>query len=161
MKGAQRRIMLDHLVSILTTGMDDKVEAVAALYPTETLPNIAAVYLNEDDYNKVKLFPCLLVFSFGPPVLSEMTGSVLYEYPVDIVSFDIPRTDGLPALYNRIYAYQGCLTDLLLADHGYEEGYWQDVHPKEPVDPQFVEERFGSLGRGEGYRFGFQTCVDY
>jgi hypothetical protein len=91
-----------------------------------------------------------------------MSDPYLYEFPVDICPFDKPRADGLPALYNRLYAYQGALTDMLLSDHGTESGYWREVCAREPVDPESLVERLaGSLGRAEGYTFGFQCAVSY
>jgi hypothetical protein len=161
-KADARRKLLDHLETVLLAGMAAKVAVVRADYAGETLPDIAAVYIDEEDYTQVVKHPCLLLFSRGPVVLEAMTEAYQYGFPVDICAFDVPTTDGLPALWNRLYAYQGCLTDLLLSSHAYEAGYWDAVRPLEPVDPRdLADERFGSLGRLEGYRFGFQLVLTY
>lgn len=164
MKGDNLRNLLEHLSTIMLAGMPAKVAAVRALRPTETLPDIAAIYTNEEDYNLVKLTPALLLMSQdGPTVLKAMSDAYLWEYQVDIVSFDVPNMDdGLPGLWNRLYAYQGCATDLLLSDYGYAAGYWDEARPLEAVDPQrLVYERFGEVGRIAGYRFGFQVPLSY
>jgi hypothetical protein len=162
MKGAARRVTLDHLVEVLEAGLAAKVAAIKALYPADSLPDIKTVYVNEEDYNKVVDTPCLLIFPHGPEVLSAMTGAYLYEFPIDICAFDVPKADGLPALYNRLYAYQGALTDLLLSDYPYQAGYWDEIRALEPVDPQnLADQRFGEMGRVEGYRYGFQIALSY
>lgn len=163
MKADTRRKLLGRIETLLLSAeMKTKVAAVRALYPSESLPDIGAVYTNEEDYNKFLTTPCVLLFSHGPSVLSAMDGAYLYEFPVDICPFDVPGSAGLPALYNRLYAYQGCLTDLLLSSHEYEAGYWNEVLPAEPVDPDALVERLaGSLGRAEGYRFAFQVVCSY
>jgi hypothetical protein len=162
MKGDDRRRILDHLAAILLAGMPAKVAEVRALYPSESLPDIKTVYLNEEDYGKIKLFPCLVVLSSGPTVLTPMSEAYTWEYPVDIIALDTPTADGIPACRNRLYAYQGCSTELLLSDYGYVAGYWTGIRPLEPVDPQSViAERFGGLGLLEGFRFGIQTTLSY
>lgn len=162
MKADFRRKLYDHIQEILLEHMPTEVAALRALRPAESLPDIKAVYINEEDYNKVVLTPCILLFAVGPVVLAGMTEAYAFEFPVDICAFDVPTNDGLPALYNRLYNYQGCLTEILLADHAFEAGYWDEVRPMEPVDPQnLADNRFGELGRVEGYRFGFQMPLQY
>lgn len=162
MKGDTRRYILDHLATIFAgSAMDAKVKAVREAHSGESLPDIAAVYVNEEDYNKVVSTPCILLFGRGPDVLSPMSDAYLWEFPVDICAFDVPKADGLPALYDRLYAYQGCLTDLLLSTYP-TTSYWREVRPLEWVDPQnLADQRFGELGRVEGFRFGFQVVLSY
>lgn len=163
MKGDARRDILDQLVTIFTgTAMKAKVKTIRDAHAGETLPDLAAVYVNEEDYNKVRLTPCILLFGHGPQVLSPMNDAYLWEFPVDICAFDFPQADGLPALYNRLYAYQGCATDLLLSSYPTVTGCWQEVRPLEWVDPQsLADQRFGEMGRVEGFRFGFQVALSY
>ena len=161
MKGENHRHILDYLAAVLMADMPGKLAVIRALHPDETLPDIKAVYINEEDANKIVLAPCLVIFSSGPIVLQAMAGAVLWEYPVDICAFDVPTAAGLPALHNRLYAYQGALTDLLLTTYGYAAGYWDEIRPLEPVDPQMLYERFGEIGRAEGYRFGIQVPLSY
>lgn len=164
MKADNRRVVLDYLEEILLAGINTKVAAVRPSYPGESIPDIKAVYRDEEDYDMVKEFPCLVLFSYGPDVLEGMgQPAYLYEYPVDVIAVDTPKADdGLPGLYNRLYIYQGCYTDLLLTDYGYAQGYWMGVRPMEPVDPEsLVDERFGSISRLAGYRFGFQVALSY
>ena len=161
MKGENHRHILDYLAAVLMADMPGKLAVIRALHPDETLPDIKAVYINEEDANKIVLAPCLVLFSGGPIVLQAMAGAVLWEYPVNICAFDVPTAAGLPALHNRLYAYQGALTDLLLTTYGYAAGYWDEIRPLEPVDPQMLYERFGEIGRAEGYRFGIQVPLSY
>ena len=161
MKGETHRDILEYLVEVLMADMPAKLAVVRAAHRDETLPDIKAVYINEEDANKIVLTPCVVIFSGGPVVLEAMTEAYLWEYPVDICAFDVPTPAGLPALHNRLYAYQGALTDILLTTYGYAAGYWDEIRPLEPVDPQMLYERFGDIGRAEGYRFGIQVPLSY
>ena len=163
MKGDYRRTLNEHLASLfMGAEMKAKVAAVRALHPADSLPDLRAVYINEEDANKVVLTPCLLLFPQGPAVNEAMSLAYQYEFPIDICAFDTPTMEGLSALQNRLYAYQGCVTDLLMSDHSYEAGYWSAVRPIEPIEPDsLVHAIYGELGRVEGYRFGFEWTLDY
>jgi hypothetical protein len=162
MKADYRRKFLERLAEVLLDEMPAKVAAIRLLHPEETILDIQKVYINEEDHNKLVLMPCLILFSHGPKVLDEMAGAITYEFPVDICPFDkMQASSGIPALYNRLYDYEGCVADLLLSSHGYEAGYWNDVHPLGATDPQYLEERFGTLGKAEGHQYSFQTTISY
>jgi hypothetical protein len=162
MKGDFRRLVHERLSElILGEEMRAKVAAVRALHPG-VLPDIAAVYVNEEDANRVVSTPCVLLFPQGPSVNQPMTLAFHYEFPIDICMFDHVGSDGLPPLRNRLYAYQGCFTDLLLTDYSYEAGYWDSAYPMGPIEPDaLVHQLFGALGRVEGYRFGFAKSIGY
>ena len=163
MKGAQTLVLRDHLETVISAGMNAKIAAAAKTYPQETFPSIVGLYLDEEDYDKVVKTPCVVIFSQGAVPLASMSGGVTYGVQNDICAFGRPSADdGIPVLLRQLDLYVGCLTDLLMTDHHYEAGYWDCVRVLEPVDPQnLADDRFGTLGRIRGYRFEFQTLVDY
>lgn len=165
MKGTLERDTLGKLAGLLLSDeMKTIVAAAVDLYGDYDLPDVAAVYTNEEDSNKIKQTPCFLLYPNGWRNLKATTGGYVYEFSVIVCAFDhINASDGgIPSACERVATYLGCAMDLLFSTHSYERGYWIAARPDQPAElDDFAQEILGAMGRTSSHQIILEIPVTY
>ena len=157
MKGSLEHDTLDHLSGLLLSS------AMTTLLAAESLGAVQAVYVSEEDADKIKLTPCFLLKPNGWRYINATAGGYIYEFAVIVCAYvHITPSEGIPAAHEKAATYLGCAMDLLFASHSYEAGYWTTARPDEPAElDDMLKERLGELGRSSSHQIVLQVPVDY
>ena len=157
MKGTLERDTLDHLSDLLLSS------GMTTLLAAESLGATQAVYVNEEDADKIKKTPCFLLKPNGWRYINATVGGYIYEFAVIVCAYDhIKASEGTPETHDRVATYLGCAMDLLFTSHSYEAGYWITARPDEPAAlDDMLQEALGELGRSSCHQIVLQVPVDY
>jgi hypothetical protein len=157
MKGSLEHDTLDHLSGLLLSS------AMTTLLAAESLGATQAVYINEEDADKIKPTPCFLLKPNGWRSINATVGGYIYEFAVIVCAYvHITPSEGIPAAHEKAATYLGCAMDLLFTSHSYEAGYWITARPDEPAAlDDMLQEALGELGRSSCHQIVLQVPVDY
>lgn len=157
MKGTLEPDTLKRLRTLLLS------DAMKTSVRAQSLADVAEVYINEEDADKIKKTPCFMLKPNGWRYINATSGGYIYEFAVIVCAYDhIKASEGTPETHDRVAIYLGCAMDLLFTSHSYEAGYWITARPDEPADlDDMLKEMLGELGRSSCHQIVLQVPVDY
>lgn len=157
MKGTLEPDTLDRLRTLLLS------DAMKTSVRAQSLADVAEVYINEEDADKIKKTPCFLLKPNGWRYINATVGGYIYEFAVIVCAYvHVTPSEGVPATHEKAATYLGCAMDLLFTSHSHEAGYWITARPDEPAAlDDMLQEALGELGRSSCHQIVLQVPVDY